>query len=108
MIDHDLADYAHALDVGAWHEDVAVLIADVVERPPHPLAAHQRFADRLSLPTGRCRSTQFCALTICSVLHVWQRYLGQETPRRGCFPETVFASPDLLEQSDNPIGGFIA
>ena len=51
-IDHDLADDAHALDVGAGHEDVAVLIADVVERPPHPLAVHQRFAGRLSFRPG--------------------------------------------------------
>ena len=51
-IDHDLANHAFALDVGAGHQDDAVLVADVVERPPHPLAVHQRFAGGLSFRPG--------------------------------------------------------
>ena len=57
-IDHDLANDAFALEVGPGHQDDAVLVADVVERPPHPLAVHRCFAGGLSFRTGRCRSTR--------------------------------------------------
>src|SRR6478735_4498369 len=37
-IDHDLVDHALALDVGPGHQDDSILVAHVVESPPHPLA----------------------------------------------------------------------
>jgi len=51
-IDHDLARHDLALDVGALHQDLAVLVADVVERPAHPLAIHQGLPRRLAFRSG--------------------------------------------------------
>src|SRR5512139_1578004 len=51
-IDEDLAGHDLAFGVGAWRHNHAVLVADVVERPPNPLAIDQRFARRFSFGAG--------------------------------------------------------
>jgi hypothetical protein len=89
-IDHDLANDAFSLDVGAGHKNDAVLVADVVERPPHALAVYHRFAGGLSFRPGDAGQHELCFLRRLSECFSCQGSAGHH---RGCTDKRTTINP---------------